>query len=155
MRCSVGEYRQSSEIAELVYRAIKVNYDHGTEMESTVLLSSSINEKAEWIADITQVGALGGWSLSCDQQADINFNLCSVWRTRSRIRFFSHKGELASNISTDCINVVMLCYISIGEPVELSSKFIRYSTFRTGKEQLVSILRHPIIVRGSHDCHMT
>ena len=55
MRCSVSEYRQSTEIAELVYRAIKVNFDLGTEMESTVLLSSSINEKAEWIADITQV----------------------------------------------------------------------------------------------------
>ena len=28
--------------------------------------------------------------------------------------------------------------LSLGEPVELSSRFIRYSTFRTGKEQLVS-----------------
>lgn len=27
---------------------------------------------------------------------------------------------------------------SLGEPVELSSKFIRYSTFKSGKEQLVS-----------------
>lgn len=55
LRCSVTEYRQTSDIAELVYRAIKVNYDLGNEMESVVLLSSSINEKAEWIADITQV----------------------------------------------------------------------------------------------------
>lgn len=28
-------------------------------------------------------------------------------------------------------------FCSVGEPVELSSKFIRYSTFKTGKEQLV------------------
>ena len=31
---------------------------------------------------------------------------------------------------------------SVGEPVELSSRFIRYSTFKTGKEQLVSTHTH-------------
>lgn len=33
---------------------------------------------------------------------------------------------------------VLYILLSLGEPVELSSRFIRYSTFRTGKEQLVS-----------------
>ena len=33
-------------------------------------------------------------------------------------------------------------FCSVGEPVELSSKFIRYSTFKTGKEQLVRICTH-------------
>ena len=35
---------------------------------------------------------------------------------------------------------VLLSVCSLGEPVELNSKFIRYSTFKTGKEQLVSSL---------------
>lgn len=54
MQCSVSEYRQS-DIAELVYRAIKVSCEHGGEVETILLVGSSINEKAEWIADITQV----------------------------------------------------------------------------------------------------
>ena len=34
---------------------------------------------------------------------------------------------------------ICVCVCSKGEMVELSSNFIRYSTFRSGKEQLVSI----------------
>jgi len=42
-------------------------------------------------------------------------------------------------------NIIIVCldsliHFSLGEPVELSSKFIRYSTFRTGKEQLVKLM---------------
>ena len=32
----------------------------GSEVETTVLMGTSINEKAEWMADITQVRAEGG-----------------------------------------------------------------------------------------------
>ena len=35
-------------------------------------------------------------------------------------------------------NAFLLFFHSVGEPVELSSRFIRYSTLKTGKEQLVS-----------------
>ena len=37
--------------------------DHGNEIETTILMGTSINEKAEWMADIAQVrgeGELGG-----------------------------------------------------------------------------------------------
>lgn len=53
-RCHVGEYRES-EVAELMYRAIKVDCDHGNEVESIILLSGSVNEKVEWMADLAQV----------------------------------------------------------------------------------------------------
>ena len=35
--------------------------------------------------------------------------------------------------------IVCVLYYSQGQPAELSSKFIRYSTFKLGKEQLVSL----------------
>ena len=42
-----------------------------------------------------------------------------------------------------CIEMTLFHFIcSVGEPVELSSKFIRYSTFKTGKEQLVGVHTH-------------
>lgn len=54
---------------------------------------------------------------------------------------------LQSQRYCDCylLHVIDLCLfylvlISQGEPVELNSKFIRYSTFRSGKEQLVNNL---------------
>ena len=34
---------------------MKVDCNHGNEVESLLLLGTSVNEKAEWIADITQV----------------------------------------------------------------------------------------------------
>ena len=88
-----------------MYRAIKVDCNHGNETESVVLLGTSINEKAEWMADITQVregggregrreggrerGRAGGLKegrKAREGRNDINFNYCSVWRMRSRTR---------------------------------------------------------------------
>lgn len=54
----MNECRQS-DIAELVYRGLKVDCDHGNEVETIVLMGQSINEKAEWMADIAQVRRKG------------------------------------------------------------------------------------------------
>ena len=65
IQCHVSEYRQS-DVAEVVYRGLKVNCDSENELDSILLLGTSINEKAEWIADITQVregGREGGRDL--------------------------------------------------------------------------------------------
>lgn len=58
---------------------------------------------------------------------------------RSKTRSCSLRGEPSRDdvVASDGHEHTFLPH-SIGEPVELSSKFIRYSTFRTGKEQLVS-----------------
>lgn len=95
----MGEYRQS-DIAELMYRAVKVDCNHGNEVETIILLGTSINEKAEWIADITQVMSKGkrGRTRAREAAKDRHDNCefssyCSVWRMKSRTRFFSLKGE--------------------------------------------------------------
>ena len=50
----MSEYR-NTETAELMYRAVKVSCDYGDEVEMCILMAGSVNEKAEWLADISQV----------------------------------------------------------------------------------------------------
>ena len=53
-------------------------------------------------------------------------------------------------IETTHIMIIINYSFSQGEPVELSSKFIRYSTFKTGKEQLVSLIHIIFGIEQSH-----
>ena len=56
-KCNAGEH-QSCDIPELHYRAMRVERSHGDETETIVLLANSINEKAQWLADLSQVGVV-------------------------------------------------------------------------------------------------
>lgn len=56
-RCHVSEYQQT-DCPELTYCGVKVECTSGDDSEQTetiLLLASNVKEKAEWIADITQV----------------------------------------------------------------------------------------------------
>ena len=53
--CHVSECQQM-DFAELAYCGIKVDYRNADEeVETFILQAGSVNKKAEWIADVTQV----------------------------------------------------------------------------------------------------
>ena len=58
-QCHVNEYRQTDSM-ELMYCGIKMDYESEVEkeVETFDLLATNVNNKAEWIADITQVRGL-------------------------------------------------------------------------------------------------
>ena len=79
---------------------------------------------------------------------------CSVLKMKNKIKFWKvngmycvrvYRNSTHNNYVWGCIgtaHIIFIIYYSFsqGEPVELSSKFIRYSTFKTGKEQLVGLI---------------
>ncbi len=46
----------SSEVVEVHYRGMKIEYPGEEELESLTLVASTINEKAQWMTDYSQVG---------------------------------------------------------------------------------------------------
>jgi len=69
--------------------------------------------------------------------------LASVWRTRNKTKSSSLRGKgITRGRVKQGRTGLCVCCDSIGLPVELSSRFIRYSTLKTGKEQLVSIINN-------------
>ena len=66
-KCRVFEHH-SSEWPELNYRAFRVECSHDNETESIIFMASSINDKAQWMADFSQVIKMSGcreWSRDC------------------------------------------------------------------------------------------
>lgn len=47
---------RTSDIPEIHYRGIKVECTVEGEMESITLVTGSVNEKAQWMTDFSQVG---------------------------------------------------------------------------------------------------
>lgn len=70
---------------------MKVDCEHGNEMDTITLMGTSVNDKAEWMADIAQVRK-GEWlRLAFIVRV---FPRYSASRMRSKIRSFNLKGEL-------------------------------------------------------------
>ena len=59
-RCHVSEY-QHADYPELTYCGVKVECanEDGNQSDTVLLLAGSVNEKAEWMADIAQVRGCG------------------------------------------------------------------------------------------------
>ncbi len=52
----------SSEVVEVHYRGMRIECPGEMEMESLTLIASTINEKAQWMTDYSQV-CVGVWSV--------------------------------------------------------------------------------------------
>ena len=66
-KCHVYEH-QGTEFPELYYRALRIECSMGGDkIESLLLMANSVTEKAQWMADFSQVRTVWGCGLgSCD-----------------------------------------------------------------------------------------
>ena len=52
-KCSVSEVK-SGDSPEVHYRGMRVTFGSGETMDTIILLTNSVNEKAQWLADFSQ-----------------------------------------------------------------------------------------------------
>ena len=101
-KCHVYEH-QGTEFPELYYRALRVECSMGGDKtESLLLMANSVTEKAQWMADFSQVRRRRVWGCgleSCDCHVITDqFYCCSVWRTKSKTRYSKVRGMIFKSL---------------------------------------------------------
>ena len=100
-KCHVYEH-QGTEFPELYYRALRVECSMGGDKtESLLLMANSVTEKAQWMADFSQVRrrVWGCGLVSCDCHVISDQFYCySVWRTRSKTRYSKVRGMIFKSL---------------------------------------------------------